>query len=135
MAVERAINYPETIPGELIKFPKAVREPSLPSPLGTQHLDLYDSSRDGTESLPQLAKTVLVFMIRQEEELMGEKRSLRDKECVSLSARERATSRFLEFVAENEAMSRLDMAFLAQITKRSSQTIQEFFKERSAKSA
>jgi hypothetical protein len=135
MAVERAIKYPETIPGELIEFPSVVREPSLPLPLETQHLDLYDASREGTESLPQLAKSVLIFMIRQEEKLMGGKKSLRDKACVSLSAKERATEKFLEFVAENEAMSKLDTTFLAEITKKSPQSIQEFLKERLIKSA
>lgn len=136
MAVERvAFELPEVSGGKVISFPAIVKEPSLPSPLGNQHLDLYDSSKEGLESLPQLAKVILLTMVMQEEESIKAKRSARDKECVAFSARERASVRFLEFVAENEAMSKLSTDFLAKITKRSPTSILEFFKERSKKSA
>lgn len=85
MALEEA-ELPYKRPGKLIEFkPKS---PNFP--------DLYDASRAGTESFPQLARSILLVMIEQESETTKGY----DRQFI----RQKATDRFLEFIKQNEAM-------------------------------
>lgn len=103
--------------------------------IGEPQPELYDCSREGTESLPQLARVILSVMLKQENELVKPNKQHRDIEtCVNI-ARERANDRFLEFVSENEAMSSLDVEYLSELTRRSPVSISAFFEDRARKSA
>ncbi len=109
--------------GKIIPFPRITRE-GLPAHVGDPDSDLYDSSREGTETFPQLARLILVKMIG-DERIAGKG-----------NARERATDRFLEFVSETSAISaNLGLDDISKLTGRSPAVLSEHFKKKEEKSA
>lgn len=114
----------------IVQFPKIIREGNLPANAGDPDSDLYDSSREGTESFPQLARFILVKMVEDERIKAGRKKF--DLTFV----RERAADRFLEFVAGNSAMSEhLSVDDIARIIRRHPLTVSKYFESKGAKTA
>lgn len=111
MAVEaKRFDVPAEIDADIIPF--KLRTPDFQ--------DLYDGSRQGTESFPQLGKVILLTMIEEE----SRKAQGNDRQFI----RERATDRFLDFVLQNEALSlNLCIADLSDITKKSQEAISKLF--------
>lgn len=90
----------------------------------------YDSSRFGTESLPQLARLVYSTMVDEEIRLSASTRSSITFRINTKSAIDKAKNRFLEFVSENDTMSKLDPNFIAELINRSPIAVSTFFKEK-----
>ncbi len=109
MALEKA-ELPYVRSGELIGFkPRSPRSP-----------DLYDASRAGTESYPQLARSVLLVMIDQE----NEKTKGYDRQFI----RQKATERFIEFLRQNDAMRQnLPVETVSEITQISVTALNKLF--------
>lgn len=116
--------------GVIVQFPRIIREATSPTNVGDPDSDLYDSSREGTESFPQLARFILVKMVEDE------RTKARRKKFDLTFTRERATDRFLEFVAGNSAMSEhLSIDDISRLTQRSPQAISKYFESKVAKPA
>lgn len=128
MAIEKGAFKSPQRGGTIVHFPRIIRE-GLPAHVGDPDSDLYDSSREGTESFPQLAKFILVKMVEDE------RIKARRRKFDLTSVRERAADRFLEFVAGNSAMSEhLTVNDIARLTRRSPQAISTYFESKITKS-